>query len=143
MRVSDGVVSVAPISRRGVQAVRISVRVYIYIFGWVHWSRLRLGGWLLGNKTVARRIHVMGVYLLSQSATEKQSQENKELTNLCAPCEFLKKMRLPCLIIIQSCYFHNGINKSFACSRCVMCISCSVYLISTYYVRKGSWASLS
>ena len=106
----------------------------------MHWSRLRLGGCLLGNKTVARRIHVIGVYLLSQSAPEKQSQENKEPTNLCALCEFLKKMRLPCLIIIQSCYFHNGINKSFACSRCVMCISCSVHLISTYYVRKGSWA---
>ena len=34
-------------------------------------------------------------------------------------------MRLPCLIIIQSCYFDYTINKPFTCSRCVICVSCS------------------
>ena len=31
-----------------------------------------------------------------------------------------------CLIIIQSCYFEYRINKPFACSRCVICVSCSI-----------------
>ena len=31
------------------------------------------------------------------------------------------------------------INKPLA-YRCLVCISCSVHVISTYYVRKGSWA---
>ena len=45
-----------------------------------------------------------------------------------------------CLTIIKSCYFDCTINKPFTCSRCVICVSCSVHVISTYYVRKGSWA---
>ena len=53
-----------------------------------------------------------------------------------------QKMCLPCLIIVQSCYFHYRINKPFACSRCLICVSCSVHVISTYYARKGSWAFL-
>ena len=53
------------------------------------------------------------------------------------------KMCLPCLIIIQSCYSDYRMNNLFACSRCVICVSCSVHMISTYYVRKGSWAILS
>ena len=39
--------------------------------------------------------------------------------------------------------FDYRINEPFACSRCVICVSCSVHLILTYYVRKGSWAFLS
>ena len=49
-------------------------------------------------------------------------------------------MCLPCLIIIQSCYFDYRINKPFTYSRCVICVSCSVHVISAYYVRKGLWA---
>ena len=45
-----------------------------------------------------------------------------------------------CLTIIKSCYFDCTINKPFTCSRCVICVSCSVHVISTWYVRKGSWA---
>ena len=48
-----------------------------------------------------------------------------------------RKMCPPRLIIIQSCYFDYRIDKPFTCSRCVICVSCSVHLISTYYVRKG------
>ena len=36
------------------------------------------------------------------------------------------KTCLPCLIIIQSCYFDYRINKLFACSRCVICVLYSV-----------------
>ena len=54
-----------------------------------------------------------------------------------------QNMYLPCLIIIQSCYFDYRINKPFTCSRCMICVSCSVHLISTYHVRKGSWTFLS
>ena len=50
-----------------------------------------------------------------------------------------QKMCLPCLIIVQSCYFVHGINKPFTCSCCVICVACSVHVISTYYMRKGSW----
>ena len=44
------------------------------------------------------------------------------------------------VVIMPSCYFDYRINKPFPYSRCVICISCSVHVISTYYVRKGSWA---
>ena len=47
------------------------------------------------------------------------------------------------LIIIQSCSFDYRIRKLFACSPCVICISCSVHFISTYYLHKGSWAFTS
>ena len=50
---------------------------------------------------------------------------------------FSKKMCLPCLLIEQSYYFDYRINKPFVCSRCVICVSCSVRVISTYYARKG------
>ena len=76
--------------------------------------------------------HVVGVCLPSQSATRNHNQEKKP-TNLCAPRKFIKKMCLPRLIIM------HRINKPFACSRCLICVSCSVQLISTYYVCKGSW----
>ena len=35
------------------------------------------------------------------------------------------------------------IDKPFTCSRCLICTSCSVHVISTYYVRKGSWPFLN
>ena len=44
------------------------------------------------------------------------------------------------MVIIKSCYFDYRINKPFTYSRCVICVSCSVHVIPTYYVRKGSWA---
>ena len=34
------------------------------------------------------------------------------------------------------------INKPFACSRCVICVSRSVHVISTYYARKVLWTFL-
>ena len=80
----------------------------------------------------------MSSFYLILECSEITDQE-KEPTNLCAPNESLKNC-LPSLIIAQSCYSHYRINKAFACSRCVICVSCSVHLISTYYVRKGSWA---
>ena len=80
--------------------------------------------------------HVIGVCLLSQSEPEKHNKGKK------GPHTFahLKQMCRPCLIIIQSCYFDCRINKPFAYSRCLVCISCSVHVISTYHVRKGSCA---
>ena len=46
------------------------------------------------------------------------------------------KMCLPCLIIIQSCYFDFRINKPFTCSCCMIYVSCSVHFISMYYMYK-------
>ena len=66
--------------------------------------------------TVFSNNHVTGVCLPSQSASKKHNQEKKP-TNLCAPRAFLKRMCLPCLIIIHSCYFDYRISKPFACSR--------------------------
>ena len=57
-------------------------------------------------------------------------------------CWIFQKMCLPCLIIVQSCYFHCRRNKLFKCSHCVICVSCSVHLISKYYVSKGSQACI-
>ena len=84
----------------------------------------------------SHRTHVIGVCLPSQSASKKHNQ--KAHTPLRTSPWISPKMCLPCLIIIQSCYFDYRINKPFTCSRCVICVSCSVHLISTYYVRKGS-----
>ena len=78
-------------------------------------------------------IHLIEVCMLSHSASEKHSQE-KNPTNLCAPRELL--LCLPCLIIVQSCYFGYTMNKPFAFSRCVICVSCSVHLISTYAMNE-------
>ena len=52
-------------------------------------------------------------------------------------CEFLKQMCRPCLMIIKS-YFGYKINKPITCSHCLNCVSCSVHVVSNYYVRKGS-----
>ena len=47
---------------------------------------------------IRRSHHVIGIYLFSQSAPEKHSQEK-------SPQTFAHQMCLPCLIFIQSCYF--------------------------------------
>ena len=98
--------------------------------------------------------HVIGVCLLSQSASRKHDQENKAHKPLrtSVTSQLSPKMCLPCLRLsvclfvfvclfvsaIKSCYFHYRINKACTCSRCVICVSCSFHLISMYYVRKGS-----
>ena len=66
--------------------------------------------------------------------TIKKEKAHKPLRTSC-----ISPKCLPCLIIIQSCYF-DRINKPFACSRYVICVSCSVHVTSTYYmyVCKGS-----
>ena len=84
-----------------------------------------------------RSFHVIGVCLSSQSAPEKKNNQNKKPTYLCAPHEFLPKKTH--LIIKQYIlYFGYSISKLFTCPRCVICVSCSVHLILTYDVRKGS-----
>ena len=89
--------------------------------------------WLLW---IAKQIHVIGICLLSQSADEKHNHEKKP-THLCAPRKFPPKMCLPCFIIMQSCYCDYRINKTFLCSRCLICVLHSGHFISTYYARKG------
>ena len=44
----------------------------------------------------------------------------------------LNKTCLPCLIITQSCYFDYRISKPIARSRGVICVSCSVHVISAW-----------
>ena len=62
--------------------------------------------------------------------------------NLCARREFLKQGCRPCVIVLKSCYIDYRINKPSTCSRCLICVSYSVHVISTYYVRKASWPFL-
>ena len=83
--------------------------------------------------------HVIGVRLLRQSASEKHNQEKGSPQTFAQLVNFFK-MCLPYLRIIQSCYFDYRINKPFTCPRCVICVSRSVHMKSTYYVPKGSWA---
>ena len=45
--------------------------------------------------------------------------------------------RLLCRLL-QSCYFDYRINKLFAYSHCLICVSCSVHVTSTFHERKGS-----
>ena len=54
-------------------------------------------------------------------------KRGKKPVYLRAPPDFLKQMCQPCLVIIQSCYFDHRINKPFACSRCLICVSCSAH----------------
>ena len=78
--------------------------------------------------------HVIGV---CHSASETHNQQSShhvigfsDLIDLCvikikSPQTFahivnFSKTLLPCLIIMQSCYFDCRINKPFACSRCVI-----------------------
>ena len=76
---------------------------------------------------------------ISTSKAKSRKKAHKPLhTSWISP-----KMYLPCLIIIESCYFDSRINKPFVYSHYMICISCTVHLIWTYYVCKGSWAFLS
>ena len=72
--------------------------------------------------------------LPSQPISTQKAKSRKE-----SPQTFAKMCR-PCLIITQSCYCDSRINKPFTCSRCLICVSSSVHVISTYYMPKGSWA---
>ena len=78
-------------------------------------------------------------FACSANQHPKSTIKKEKPTDLCAPREFLKQMCQPCSAISKSCYFDYRINKLFTCSRCLICVSCSVQKISTYYVRKGSW----
>ena len=81
------------------------------------------------------------VCLPSQSWSEKHNQEKSPQTF--APFVNISNMCQSCFIIIKPCNFDYGINKHMTYSRCLICVAWYVYVISTYYVRKGSQAFLS
>ena len=71
---------------------------------WLPIDRFR---WPLGERVTH---HVITVCLLSQSALEKHSREKP--TNLCT-LWISPKLCLPCLIILQSCYFDKWNKQTF------------------------------
>ena len=72
--------------------------------------------------------HVIGVCLLSQSAPGKHNQEKKSPHTFAHLVNFIE-MCLPCLIIMQSCYFDYRINNTFVCSRRLIAfLALSLYL---------------
>ena len=75
--------------------------------------------------------------LPARPISTRKAQSTKKMY-LCTPPEFLKQMCRSCLIIIKYCYFDYSINKPSTCSRCLICDSCSVSVVSRYYVCKGS-----
>ena len=75
---------------------------------------------------------MVGVCPLSQSADEKHNPEKKP-TYLCAPRKFPPKCILSCNLVIAT-----RINKTFVCSRCLICILDSGHFISTPHA-KDSW----
>ena len=75
------------------------------------------------RRNTCHPIHVIRDCLASQSAHEKHNQEKKP-TNLCAPHWIPHNICLPCLIIMQYCSSDYGINKPFAYTRYVICVSC-------------------
>ena len=81
----------------------------------------------------------------AQPANQNPKSTSKKLKACMPLCTswIPTKMCLPCLITIQSCSFDYRIDNLFAYSHCVICVSCSVHMISTYYVCKGSWAFIS
>ena len=58
---------------------------------------------------------------------------NQHLKSTCAPRPF-PQVCLPCLIIIQSCYCDYRINKTFVCSRPLICVSCPTTRAKDYRV---------
>ena len=62
----------------------------------------------------------------SLPASKKHNQEEKKAHIPLRTSWILKQMCQPCLVIIQSCYFDYRINKPFAYSRRVICVSCSL-----------------
>ena len=66
--------------------------------------------------------HVIRVYLAQPISIQKSQVKKKSPCTLAHLVNFSKKC-LPRLIVIQSC-FDYWINKPFACSRCVICVSC-------------------
>ena len=74
--------------------------------------------------------------LFSANQHPKSTIEKKAQIPLWHTWNF-SSMCLPCLIIKNSCYFDSRINKHFTCSRCMIRISCSVHVISMYYMSKG------
>ena len=65
--------------------------------------------------------------IIRKAQSRKKAQKPLRTSWICP------KMCLPCLIIIQSCYFDCRINEPCICFCCVICVSCSVHIISTYY----------
>ena len=53
---------------------------------------------------------------------EKQNQEKEKSPQTFAHPVHFSKCVLPCLIIIQSCYFDYRINKLFTGFRCMICV---------------------
>ena len=95
----------------------------------IKWRVLAFALWTLDFELC---VHVIRVYLPSQSASEKHNQSPQTFAHLVN----FSITSPTCLITIQFCCFVYKINKPFTCSRCVI----SVHVISTYNVRKGSWA---
>ena len=56
----------------------------------------------------------------------KSTIKKQKPTYLYEPREFLKQVYRLCLIVIKYFYFDYRINKPFAYSRSVICVSCSV-----------------
>ena len=72
-------------------------------------------------------------------STWKAQTGKKKPLYLCAPCEFLKQMCRPGLILIKSCSFDKRINKpSHVFLLLDLCFVLAVLVISTYYMCKGS-----
>ena len=81
---------------------------------------------------------MIGVCPLSQSADEKHNPEGKKSPHTFAHlANFPQKCVCHFFIMMQSPYCVYRINKTFACSRCLICILDSGHLVSVYYARKG------
>ena len=76
----------------------------------------------------------------AQPINTRKSQSRKQAHKSLRASWISQTKCRPRLIIVKSCYFDYIINKPFPCSRRVICVSCSLHVISTYHVRKGSWA---
>ena len=106
--------------------------MYFWYFPQHGWMKVDGEFWWI----MCQLTRVIGVCLPSQPASEKHNQENKvhkTLPNLWIPKKKLfamfdnQKILLLWTILI-SLELPYIINKPLTCSRCVICISCSVHL---------------
>ena len=63
-----------------------------------------------------------------QPISIRKAQSRKKAHKPSRTSHISPQMCLPCLVIVQSCYCDYRINKTFLCSRCLICILDSGHL---------------
>ena len=97
--------------------------ISVYVDGWL---------WRLPLTWMLLLVLSKFAWNLTHVIRANQHPKRKKPTYLCAPREFLKMC--PMCDNLTFLLFWLKIFKPLTCSRCVICVSCSVHLISMYFM---------